>query len=123
MTVRGRSLIAVVVAFLFLAGQTCVLPMPSAASITAEDRDHTQPAAQAPAPSSADGDHHDPSVSAHCADSAVGSASAARAPVVSTILVPCSLAVLAPRTAVRTLELFADVGDPPRFLLHVSLLI
>jgi hypothetical protein len=62
-------------------------------------------------------------VSAHCADSAVGSASAARAPVVSTILVPCSLAVLAPRTAVRTLELFADVGGPPRFLLHASLLI
>jgi hypothetical protein len=123
--IRCRSLLAVVVGFLFLAGQTCVLPIPGSASTTAEHGDAHAARSAAPAPSSTDGhDHeHGSTMSAHCVDSAVSHAAAPRAPAMATILVPYTPVALLPEVAVRTLDTSADVGGPPLFLLHAALLI
>jgi hypothetical protein len=126
MTVRGRSLLAVVVvAFLFLAGQTCVLPIPGSASPTDEHRDAHAARSAAPAPSSGDGhDHeHGPGTTLHCADSASGSGASPRAPVGATVLVRYTPVAFLPQVAVRTRDIVADVGGPPLFLLHAALLI
>jgi hypothetical protein len=125
MRVRGRSLLAVVVAFLFLAGQTCVLPIPGSASTTDEHRDAHAARSAAPAPGGADGhDHeHGPGTSLHCADSASGSGASPRAPVGATILVRYTPVALSLQVAVRTRDVSADVGGPPLFLLHAALLI
>jgi hypothetical protein len=125
MTVRSRSLLAVVVAFLFLAGQTCVLPIPGSASTTDEEHDaHAAPSA-ASASSSTDGhDHeHDSGSSVHCADSATGNGASPRAPIVSTILARYTPVAPLLQVVGRTLDAPADVGGPPLFLLYAALLI
>jgi hypothetical protein len=123
--IRCRSLLAVVVGFLFLAGQTCVLPIPGSASTTVEHGDAHAARSAAPAPSSTDGhDHeHGASMSAHCVDSAVSHGSAPRPPVIATTLEPYAPVGLLPGVAVRTLDTPPDVGGPPLFLLHAALLI
>jgi hypothetical protein len=111
---------------LFLAGQTCVLPIPASASTAIDEHNETHAAhSAAPAPSSGDGhDHgHAPGMAAHCADSAVGHASAHRAPIASEISVRPTLIVLLLRAAPRPLEAPPDVGGPALFLLHTALLI
>ena len=126
MTIRGRSLVWLVVVFLFLAGQTCLLPKASGASTTPDDRGHAHSAqSSVPAPSSSDGHNHEhgPGVSAHCVDSAVGHVVTPRAPVAATILAASAATVHLPRVAVRTFDAPVDVGGPPLFLLHASLLI
>jgi hypothetical protein len=125
MTVIDRSLLAVVVAFLFLAGQTCVLPA-HGSSTPIDEHSHGHVAhSAAPAPGSPDGhDHeHAPGMSAHCVDSAVGHTSASRASVVVTILVRHAPVAFLPEAAARALDAPADVGGPPLFLLHAALLI
>ena len=121
--IRRRSLLAVVVGFLFLAGQTCVLPIPGSASTIAEHGDAHAARSAAPTSSSTDGHDHDSGSSVHCADSATGKGASPRAPVGSTIRVRYTPVALLPQVAVRTLDTPADVGGPPLFLLHAALLI